>query len=215
MVPIEHRWGLAGSEPETILFIGRFDLHKGGDVMIRAFAEVARRRPDARLRFVGPDNGLVDETGQRMGIEAYIRREAAAAADRIEYLGQQPGRELGRLRREARVTVVCSRYETFGLTLTEAITSGCPTVATRAGAFLEIIEDGVNGLFCAPEDPLDLAEKICILLGDEALAVRLGRRAALDGERRYDPGALAREVSDHYRRVIAAGRRPARGALPR
>ena len=211
MVPVEHRWRLEGSQPETILFVGRFDLHKGGDLIIRAFAEVARRRPDARLRFVGPDRGVVDEAGRRIGIEAYIRREAPAAADRIEYLGQRPSGELGRLRREARVSVVCSRYETFGLTLTEAITTGCPTVATRVGAFLEIIRDGATGLLCAPEDPLDLAEKICALLEDEALATRLSRQAVLDGERRFEAGSLARELSNHYRKVIEAGRRPGRG----
>jgi glycosyltransferase involved in cell wall biosynthesis len=215
MVPEAHRWRPDGGDPNLVLFVGRFDLHKGGDLIIKAFAEVARRRPGARLRFVGPDRGVMVEGDQRLGIEAYIRREAPAAADRIEYLGQLPSGELGRLRREARVSVVCSRYETFGLTLTEAITTGCPTVATRAGAFLEIIQDGVNGLFCAPEDPLDLAEKICALLGDEDLATRLSRRAALDGERRFEAGSLALELSDHYRKVIEAGRRPGRGVPPR
>ena len=147
--------------------MGRFDLHKGGDLIIKAFAEVARRRPKARLRFVGPDRGVIDEAGQTVGIEAFIREHAPEAADRIEYRGQLPSRDLAQQRREARLTVVCSRYETFGLTLTEAITFGCPTVATRSGAFPEIIQDGINGLFCAPENPLDLADKIVMLLDDE------------------------------------------------
>ena len=215
MVPEVDRWSLQGSDPNLILFVGRFDLHKGGDLMIKAFAEVARRRPDARLNFVGPDRGLSDEAGNHVGIEDYIRREAPAASGRIHYLGRLPNSELGGLRREARVTVACSRYETFGLTLSEAITRGCPIVASRTGAFPELLQDGVNGLLCAPEDPIDLADKICLLLEDEDLAARSGRRASLDGAARYEAGALARELSDHYRKVIEAHGHAGRGGSSR
>lgn len=215
MVPEADRWRVADSDPDLVLFVGRFDRHKGGDLMIEAFAEVAKRRPQARLRFVGPDAGFVDETGQRLGIMEYIGRKAPEAANRIEWLGRMPNSELGKLRREARVTVVCSRYETFGLTLTESITTGCPTVATQAGAFPEILQDGVNGLLCVPEDPRDLAEKITTLLSDEARAVRLGRRAGLDGEQRYRADAIVRELSQHYHEVIQARGRPSVGASPR
>jgi glycosyltransferase involved in cell wall biosynthesis len=95
------------------------------------------------------------------------------------------------------------------------MTTGCPTVATRAGAFVEIINDGVNGLLCAPADPSDLADKITTLLEDEEQAARLGRQAALDGLRRYEAGGLALEISEHYNRLLRDRIRPARGVLPR
>ncbi len=203
MVPEADRWQAGGDDPNLVLFVGRFDRHKGGDLMIRAFAEVARRMPNARLRFVGPDYGLVEGSGRRVGIEDYIRREAPEAAGRIEWLGQMAPAEVIGQRRRARVTVVASRYETFGLTLSEAVTHGCPVVATRAGAFPEIVQDGINGLLCNSEDPADLAEKISTLLADEALAIGLGRRAGRDGEERYQAEALARGLANHYRKVIA------------
>ena len=99
--------------------------------------------------------------------------------------------------------MVCSRYEAFGLTATEAMSQGCPLVATAAGALAEIVQDGVNGLVCRPEDPEDLAEKLCLLLENPPYAERLGRQAAADCRRRYDPGLLAARSVDYYQRVIA------------
>lgn len=202
--PADARWRLEDCTPDQILFIGRFDRHKGGDLIIDAFTEVAPEFPKARLRFVGPDVGLLDDDGRHWQIAEYIRHRLPDASDsgRVEWMGKRPYSELAKLRREAMVTVVSSRYETFGLTLTEAMALGCPTVATRAGAFPEIIQDGVNGLLCEPEDAKDLAAKICRILGDASLAARLGYQAGLDCERRYDARLIANRLVEVYRRVI-------------
>jgi glycosyltransferase involved in cell wall biosynthesis len=113
---------------------------------------------------------------------------------------------LADLRRRAAVTVVCSRYETFGLTATEAMSQGCPLVVTAAGALSEIVQDGVNGLVCRPNDPGDLAEKLCLLLGSPPYAERLGCQAAIDSRQRYNPDLLATRSVDYYQCVIARAR---------
>lgn len=123
------------------------------------------------------------------------------ARGQVEYLGQQPHAALASLRCQAAVTVVCSRYETFGLTLTEAMSQGCPVVATHTGAFPEIVVDGRNGLLCRPENPDDLAEKLGVLLDTPALASELGRQAEIDCRHAYDPAALAARTIDYYRRI--------------
>jgi len=46
------------------------------------------------------------------------------------------------------VTIVCSRYETFGTTLVEAMSLGCPVVAADVGGISEIIQHERNGLLC-------------------------------------------------------------------
>ena len=202
--PADARWRLEDSRPDQILFIGRFDRHKGGDLIIDAFAEVAREFPKARLRMVGTDPGFFDDDGRHWRVAEYIRHRLpdASVSGRVEWMGRLQYSKLPKLRREARVTVVSSRYETFGLTLTEAMALGCPTVATRAGAFPEIIQDGVNGLLCEPEDARDLAARICQVLGDASLAARLGQQAGVDCERRYDGRLITGQVVEVYRRVI-------------
>jgi glycosyltransferase involved in cell wall biosynthesis len=207
-VPVGADWNPVGHNPYEILFIGRFDLHKGGDIIIDAFSRVVERLPQARLRFVGLDRGIADADGRRWTIRDYMdhRIPGAWRSGQIEWLDHQPHAALAGLRRQAAVTVVCSRYEAFGLTATEAMSQGCPLVATAAGALSEIVQDGVNGLVCRLDDPEDLAEKLCLLLENPLYANRLGRQAAADSRRRYDPGLLAARSVDYYQRVIARAR---------
>jgi len=203
--PVAADWNPAEIKQYDIIFIGRFDLHKGGDTIIDAFRRVVERIPQARLRFVGLDRGISGRDGRRWTIRDYTddRIPGARQSGRVEWLDHQPHAALAGLRRQAAVTVVCSRYEAFGLTAAEAMSQGCPLVATAAGALSEIVQDGVNGLVCRPDDPEDLAEKLCLLLENRPYAERLGRQAAVDSRRRYDPGLLAARTVDYYQRVIA------------
>jgi glycosyltransferase involved in cell wall biosynthesis len=203
--PSEKRWVSSQCDPNLILFIGRFERLKGGDLIINAFARIAQTNPHARLCFVGPDRGLMDDAGGSVGIVDYLRQQVPDLfqAGRIEWMGQQPASTLPELRRKAAVCVVCSRHENFPTTVLEAMAMGCPLVATQVGGIPEIVDDGVNGLQCRSNDVEDLAQKVCRLLADRPLAENLGRRAAEDCERRYDPAILAEQTADFYRRVIA------------
>jgi glycosyltransferase involved in cell wall biosynthesis len=201
-VPPEHRWALAECDPSRLLFVGRFDRHKGGDVVIDAFRRVAQRLPQVRLWFAGPDKGLTDEQCRHWTLAKYIAEKAPDVAERIDWLGPQPNSSLAELRRKAFVTIVGSRYETFGIVVSEAMAYGCPLVATRTGGIAEIIEDGVTGVLARPGDPDDLAAAILRLLGAPELAAKLGRHAAVDAARRYHPDTIARETTTFHRSVL-------------
>ena len=71
-------WSLNEADPRLILFVGRFDRHKGGDLIIDAFARVLLEVPDARLWFVGPDRGYIDANGRTWHIEEYPGIESQA-----------------------------------------------------------------------------------------------------------------------------------------
>ena len=63
-VPPQERWTIDGCDDGLVLFVGRFDRHKGGDLMIEAFERVVRQHARARLCFVGPDRGCVTGDGR-------------------------------------------------------------------------------------------------------------------------------------------------------
>jgi glycosyltransferase involved in cell wall biosynthesis len=203
-VPVAQRWQPDSCDPNHVLFVGRFDRHKGGDLIIEAFRLVLQEFPDVRLSFVGPDRGCVSEDGREWSLEDFVRARIPGAleAGRVKLLGRQPQSVLGEIRRGAAVSVVCSRYETFSYTALEAVTMGCPTVAADVGGIPEIVRDGVTGLLHRAGDPGDVAAKIIELLRDPSRAAWLGHRAAVECERRFHPDVIAAQLVEFYRRIL-------------
>lgn len=210
VVSAESRWSLAECDRSRLLFVGRFDRHKGGDVVIDAFRKVAQRFPQIRLCFAGPDHGLTDDRGQCWTLAKYLAERAPDVAGRVDWLGRQPNSSLAELRRKAFATIVGSRYETFGIVVLEAMAYGCPLAATQTGGIAEIIEDGVNGVMARPGDPGDLAAAILRLLEAPEFAAKLGRRAAEDAARRYHPDMIAQETALFHQSVLYRWRTSAR-----
>jgi glycosyltransferase involved in cell wall biosynthesis len=185
-----------------LLFVGRFDLHKGADILLRAFARLARDRPEVRLLFVGPDTGL-SQGGRRIGLKEYLESELPSSVRaKVEYFGALSRYEIEPLRRRAFVTVVPSRYETFGNVVTEAMAMGCPLVATSTGGIAETVSDRRNGLLVVEEDAQALADAVNELFGDPALAARLGEQAASDCEEYFHPRKIAEQTLQFYSAIL-------------
>ena len=138
-----------------MLFIGRFDRHKGGDLIIEAFSKVSGIY-EARLWFVGPDHGLLDDQGKLWHLEEFVRDRMPGALEAgiVTLKGSQPFSVLNEYRRKAMVNVVCSRYETISRVLIEAMSMGCPLVAARAGGMTEAFEEGVDALHTGRATPM-------------------------------------------------------------
>ncbi len=203
-VPMPERWRLDRCDQDLIVFVGRFDRHKGGDLMIEAFRMVLAEVPSARLRFVGPDRGCIDEGGKDWTLLDFVRDKLPGALEsgRMEWLGQRPFSELANHRRAGMTTVVCSRYENFPLAAVESMALGCPTVAANAGGIPEIVEHGRNGLLHAPADPADIAAKIIEMMRNPDRAAELGRQAGVDCESRFYPEPVAAQTLEFYRWVL-------------
>ena len=67
--------------------------------------------------------------------------------------------------------------EAFGRAIIEAQASGVPVVSTKVGGVVDIIDDGINGIFCAPHNSKDMAEKLLLFYGDKSLGIRLAAEA--------------------------------------
>lgn len=201
IIPSQRRWRLADCDRNAILFVGRFDRHKGGDIMIEAFRRIAPDFPQLRLWFVGRDYGFVDDSGRQFTLAEYLNEKAREIAGRVDVLGRITPGGLDALRPRPYATVVASRYETFGYVVLEAMAYGSPLVATRTGGIPEMVEDGVNGLLCQPEAD-HLAASLRRLLDDPLMAARLGQRAGEDAVQRYHPEIIARSRADFHRDII-------------
>jgi len=77
------------------------------------------------------------------------------------------------LRRNMDVELMCSKAEPFGRTTIEGMQSGLAVIGANTGATPEIIKDGSTGLLYMQGNPIDLADKICLLYNTPTLIARL------------------------------------------
>lgn len=187
---------LAASVPDPhLLFVGRFDRIKGGDLVIEAFKRIAAAHPTCRLTFVGPDPGIPQPDGTELTLAKVHQALPEALRNRISILGIRTRDEIVSLRRKFPITLIASRYETFGVALIEAMAAGSAVVATCVGGCAEIVRDGETGLLVPPESPEALAAACLRLLADRPLARRLGEAARRDIRSRFAPEVIARQVA--------------------
>ena len=201
----EESWSPSESLRPMILFVGRFDYLKGGDTVIKAFERVAEQHSDAELHFVGPDRGLENDGDVTTRLDQFISKNLSARSkERFMHLGERNSEEIAKLRKKASVTIVASRYENFPTVVLEAMSAGCPIVATSVGGIPEILRDGQNAILIERENYDQLAGAILKLLSDPELARVLGRQARADFSMHYTPARVARQHLEFYYAVTSS-----------
>ncbi len=155
---------------KRVILVGRIARWKGQHVFLEAAAKVRKRFADARFQIVG---------GPLFGAQAYEREVRGLCTrlgldDVVEFTGHRT--DVGDLIRQSYVLVHASIMgEPFGQVIIEGMAAEKPVVATRGGGVPEIVVDGETGILVPMNDADAMAEGICRLLGDEALAERMGR----------------------------------------
>ena len=193
-------WDVDTCSHNTLLFVGRFDEHKGGDLALRAFAELGSTQPNLRFTFVGPDNGVRASDGNILQYERFVRTNLPEwFQSRTVFRGRLSHSDVMSLRTKCFATVFASRYEVVGYTVLEAMSVGCPLVATAVGGVPELIENQRNGLLVPSQDVTAIAAACRMLLSDSALAARLGRQAWKHCCALHDPQVVAEQTVDAYR----------------
>jgi len=102
------------------------------------------------------------------------------------------------LYQRAALFVMPSYYESFGISVVEAMAFGLPVVGARAGGITETIEDEVNGVLVNPGDSPQLAETILQLFADNQRRRRLGQAGQAKDFGEFGPAKIARQNLEVY-----------------
>lgn len=157
----------ASLENKKIIAVGRLIAQKGFDLLIEAFSQIAKKFPEWNLLIVGE--------GQD---EAFLQGliNLKCLNDRITIM--PPSKNIQNLLLDSSIYALSSRYEGFGLVLTEAMECGVPCVAfdCECGPS-EIINDNIDGFLVEDGNVSQFAEKLEILMSDHELRKRMGVQA--------------------------------------
>lgn len=158
----------AFSDRNLIIYSGQIIRGKGVDVLLESLSLVTQ---PFQCIILGDGNhkAYCEELARKLGLEKKVR-----------FAGFVPQDELRRYYAEASLSVMSSVWpEPFGASGLEAMRFGLPVVAFDAGAIREWLIDGVNGFLAPWMDTVGFAERVDKLLGDKALARKLGDTARM------------------------------------
>lgn len=156
-----------------VIAVGRYVYQKGFDILINSWSFVNKKHPEWTLRIYGEGKMKteLEELIQSLNLSKCCILEPTVSNISEKYI-------------ESSIFVLSSRFEGFGMVITEAMACGVPAVsfACPCGP-KDIISDGVDGLLVACENEVELADKICYLIENEEKRKEMGRQARINVER--------------------------------
>ena len=182
-----------GIPPDAVVVgnVAALAWHKGQTDLLAAMPRVAAAFPGAWCVIVGGGE-------EREALE----KQAAALAGQPRIVLTGMRKDVPRLLNAFDVFCMPSHFEGFCNSVLEALATGIPVVATRAGGLPEIVEDGTTGLLVPPKDPEALATGILRVLSDTGLARHFseeGRRAA---QTRFGVDLMVEKTIAIYRETL-------------
>jgi glycosyltransferase involved in cell wall biosynthesis len=175
------------------LAVGRFEIPKDYPNMLRGFARVRERNPEAVLLLVG-QGSLQEET------EALA--QALGLGTRVRFVGVR--HDVPELMSAADGYVMSSAWEGMPVVLLEAAAAGLPIVATSVGGVQEVVCDQESGFLVPPGDPEALGRAMLRLMGlSGAQRDSMGERGREHVGSRYGLSRVVEQWENLYREVLA------------
>ena len=174
-----------------VISVGRYAFQKGYDILIEAWKIVESRYPEWYLHIYGSCDGgigeydMLNDKIKQTSLQSIVLHPATSDIY-SHYI-------------ESDIYVMSSRYESFGLTLIEAMSYRLPIISFNCKyGPSSIIKDGSTGILVPPNDVEKLAHVICSIIEDKEMRQRLGTTARLESKR-YLPENIMPLWHDFYK----------------
>ncbi len=183
---LEMRFRLTGGRLDrpVALYVGRLS----PETTLEVLGGISDQLPHLRLALVGDG-------------PARAKLERRFADRPAQFLGFLRGEELAAAFASADLFVMPSTTETLGFVVLEAMSSGLPVIAARAGGIPDLVEDEVNGLLYDPAEPASAAKAVAELLAHPGRRLDLAEQARRSAEQ-CSWQQETRQLVDEYRKAI-------------
>lgn len=187
-----------------VLGLGRVVEKKGFDLLIDAFAAIARNHPQVGL-VVGGDGAARPDL--------LARAKAHGLADRVSLPGTLSRGQVAWAMHNATAFVLPSRIEPFGIVVLEALRAGLPAIVSARGGAPEIVRDGKEGLVVDPFNRDAVGAALDRVLNDAQLRSQLSEAGRLRATR-YAWGHITDQYLAAYKRAAWDYRSSSETRLP-
>jgi glycosyltransferase involved in cell wall biosynthesis len=183
-----------GADSPLIGTLCNLRAEKNVEMFLQAARQVQLTFPESRFVIVG--DGPERERLQRLADELGLSGAVLFLGDRGDVSDLLGALDL---------FVLTSRTESFPNAILEAMSVGCPAVATLVGGVAELVREGENGFLVPPGESGTLAERIIELLRDPARRQAMGRAGRLRVKREFLAGQVSKRLQDLYSRMLHEG----------
>ena len=159
-------------DQKRVIWVGRFDYQKRPMEMIEVWKKIYPKFSDWHLDIYGEGEQLEE-----------LKRVVSAIEMNIHI--HQPHKNIFNIYQSSSILVSTSLFEPFGLVIPEAMSCGLPVVAYDVPyGPADIITDGVDGFLIKNRDLNEFANRVCQLIENKELRVRMGQ-AGVKSSQRY------------------------------
>lgn len=180
-----------GRDVYRFVSVARFFPEKDHAMLIRAFGEVSRQVPQARLTLVG-DGPL------RLEIERQV--QGMGLQDKVDFLGIR--RDIPDILAASDCFVLNSRWELHPITILEAMRAGLPVIASDVGGVADTLGDGTTGLLVQPGDQVGLSKALLSMVENPERGERMGEQGVLRVADQFSNVLVAKKIESVYAHVM-------------
>lgn len=172
-----------------VLFIGQHYSYKGYLQVLQAMPFVWQKIPEAHFVFIGPPIGKSEKIYESI------------QDHRVHRLGKVDLQEKTDALAACSLLCVPSTQESFGAVYTEAWHYAKPVIGCNIPAVAEVISEGSTG-YLVPQDPQQIADRICTLLLNPALAEKMGKAGQMRAHTEYTWQRIVEKTENAYLSVL-------------
>lgn len=163
----------------------------GIDKLIKAFHEVNKIIPEKNLELHiygdGPEKETYVELAGKLGISSKVR-----------FYGWISNSSVPSALNSLDIFANLSDFESFGVSVLEASACALPIIATRTGGLTEVVLDNESGFLVEKEDINEVIEKLILLVNDQGLRLRMGKKGRDFVIEKYDINKTTQMMLDTY-----------------
>ena len=175
---------------KVLISTSRLVYKNAPDQLVKALAVLKKMYPEEDWCLLLVGDGPLEESLRSEVKNLNLEKE-------VVFRGEVDHMELPKYLKISDVFIRPSRSEGLGVSFLEAMAAGLPIIGSAVGGIPDFLTDGETGLFCDPENPADIAEKIKLILDDDNLRKNIVKKARELVEEKYDWN----KIVEDYRRL--------------